>query len=686
MLAIAAATIMAGGRATATHPPDLGLYHTYAEMQAELEALAAAHPTRAQLMSIGHGWELSGEKQRQIWALKISDNARTDEGEPEIIFVGTHHAREWIAAEVPLALAQHLLNNYASDPKIQEVVDNKVVWIIPILNPDGHVYAATVNRCWRKNRRNNGDGTFGVDLNRNYGYQWGLASGSSGTTSSDTYRGPAAFSEPESDALRDFLHARTNFRALISFHNYTQAILRPWSYTLNFAPGDPPPPGETMLKDLSDELRARLQSVHGEIYKDCLFGADRLPSGACPAPPHYTSSGELTDWVHHEFNVPAYTIEVRPKTASQWPSFHSCGGFELPEAQIAPTVEENVAAAMQLIHYTQPGDIMIRDHASDTGQVPSSTVTGTGWDPVFWLSPDIVSAPAVPVRGETATVTATIRNLSSAPVNNVVVQVFYTDPSITTEFPSPYATLLGTGTVSLPASGNVDFSVPWAVPNDPNSAGEYHWCVGVVIKHPDDLPLSTQAVYSNNVAFHNFVPTSTSSSSQALRFEARNSGTIDADFGIFVTTPKLPEGWQVRLDPNRPSLLKPGERYLGFAEVLIPKNATEGEGTISIHGVLTARRPGIKKPVGSGVTYKVRFEPPRPLGAEELALIRSHEDLLKGQQRIIEKLGAFNQELLGTREVTDERAVRLAEEYQRLVRQQADLVERFEGLVGKAAR
>jgi hypothetical protein len=667
---------------SATHPPNLGQYHTYGEMLADLQSLESAYPSRAQLVSIGHGWELVGEfEQRQIWALKISDNVSEDEGEPEIVFVGAHHAREWISVEVPLALAHHLLDNYASDASIKEVVDHKAVWVIPMLNPDGHVYSATTDRCWRKNRRNNGDGTFGVDLNRNYGYQWGLTSGSSGATYAQTYRGPSSFSEPETQALRDFLRARSNLRAVVTYHNYTQSVLRPWSYTLNFTPGEPPPLGELMLRDLSDELRDQILAVHGETYKDCLFQADRLPSGACPSPPHYESSGEMTDWVYHEFNIPAFTIELRPRNGSQWPSFHACGGFELPESEIAPTIEENIPAAMALIHYTQPGDIMIRDYIGDTGAVPSSTSTPSGWDPVFWLSPDIRSDPPVPVQGETATVTARVHNLSSAPTSNVTVQIFFSDPSISLEFPSPDAMLLGEGTINLPASGFAEFSAPWPVPTDPNAVGDHHWCVGVVVKHPDDLPISTQAIYSNNVAYHNFAPVGTATASQALRFLAQNDSTIDMDLDVFVTTEGLPKGWQVELDPDRPDVLSPGERYLGFAEVTIPAGAEAGEGLVAVHGVLQPRRPGTIHPIGSGVTYRVTYEPSERLRPKHVALLRSLEDLLKNQQGLIGKLGKINRELLATRELPDERALSLVEAYQRLVAQQAELVQRFEGLV-----
>ena len=588
--------------------PSAIAYHTYDQLHTELLALQTAHPTRAQLISIGHGWELVGRDQRQIWALKITEDVGKDSNKPEIVFVGGHHAREWVSVEIPLGIAQHLLNNVAKDPSIAELVTNKVVWVIPMLNPDGHAYTAT-NRCWRKNRRNNGDGSIGVDLNRNYGYQWGLLSGSSNVTTSHTYHGPAAFSEPETQAFRDFLRARRNLRAVVSYHSFTQAFLRPWSYHIDYEPGSPPPPAEEMSKALSDELRARIGAVHGEVYKDCLSQADRLPSGACPSPPHYEASGEMADWIHHEFNIPAFTIEVRPRTASQWPAPLGCPGFELPDAEVGPTIAENIPAALALIHYAQPGKIMIRDHVGDTGQVPSSTWTASGWDPVFWLSPDIRTEPDVPVRGSTATIWARVHNLTSAPLSNVTVKIYSSDPSINLEFPNPNATLLGEGVISLPASGSAEFSASWAVPSTPNAVGEHHWCVGVVIKHADDLPLSTQALYSNNVAHHNFTPIETLSTAQALRFVAENSSTMPKDLEILVSAGGLPRGWDVQLDPKRPKILAPGERYAGFAHISIPAGARAGEGLVAIHGAVKARRPGVVAPTGSGVTYRVKYTP-----------------------------------------------------------------------------
>jgi len=107
----------------------------------------------------------------------------------------------------------YLLENYSSDPSIKNIVDNTEMYFIPVVNPDGYIYNQTTNPngggLWRKNRRNNGDNTYGVDLNRNYSYNWGYDNtGSSGNTNSDTYRGPSPFSEPESRIMRDFTYQR----------------------------------------------------------------------------------------------------------------------------------------------------------------------------------------------------------------------------------------------------------------------------------------------------------------------------------------------------------------------------------------------------------------------------------------------------------------------------------------------
>jgi murein tripeptide amidase MpaA len=189
-------------------------YHTNDEAYALLMSMEAS--------GVGKVYDIGDSVEgRDIWAIRISDNPTVDEDdiEPSILLVGCHHAREWITVEVSLYIAKYLTDNYATDPEIASLVDRQQIWIVPVLNPDGYAYSYPNNPDWRKNRRDNGDGTYGIDLNRNYDYEWGLDIGSSGNTGDSTYRGPYAFSEPETRALRDLFLAHP-FRSMITYHNY----------------------------------------------------------------------------------------------------------------------------------------------------------------------------------------------------------------------------------------------------------------------------------------------------------------------------------------------------------------------------------------------------------------------------------------------------------------------------------
>jgi hypothetical protein len=316
--------ILISGTCEIPGPPDAGLYHNYEEITQELPELQTAFPDLAKVFDLGNSVE-----GRKIWAIKISDNVALEENEPEILFIGGHHAREWIAVDVPFLLAKYLLEHYASDATVRNYIDNGQIWIIPLLNPDGHQYSVTNNRLWRKNRRNNGDGTFGVDLNRNYSYQWG-GPGSSGDTFSEIYRGAAPFSEPETQIIRDF-GSQHNFVAMISYHNYSQLILYPWGYT------SAPAPDDSVLHQLAKTMADSIFTVHGKTYI------------AEQSSDLYLASGDATDWLYGETQVPSYTIELRPTSAFP--------GFELPESEIQPTFEENLPAALFLIEWSQTVDV-----------------------------------------------------------------------------------------------------------------------------------------------------------------------------------------------------------------------------------------------------------------------------------------------------------------------------------------
>ena len=199
-----------------------------------MNRVVAAYPAIASKRVIGKSYE-----GRDIVAVKISDNVGTDEAEPEVLYQANHHAREHLTVEMALYLLNQYTSTYASDTRVRNVVNSREIWIIPTVNPDGAEYDVATGsyRSWRKNRQpNSGSSYVGTDLNRNYGYKWGCCGGSSGSTSSETYRGPSAFSAPETRAIRDFVNSRVvggvqQIKAAMDFHTYSELVLWPFGHT-----------------------------------------------------------------------------------------------------------------------------------------------------------------------------------------------------------------------------------------------------------------------------------------------------------------------------------------------------------------------------------------------------------------------------------------------------------------------
>ncbi|RYY65625.1 MAG: hypothetical protein EOO12_06510, partial [Chitinophagaceae bacterium] len=203
-------------------------YFTYAEMITKMNALASAYPGIVSVFNIG-----TSQNGQVTYGVKISDGVATDESEPEVLFTGLQHAREAIGGTSLIFFAQYLAENYGSDSRIKELVDNREIFIIPCLNPDGYAYnysgasasyPTTGGGLWRKNRRLISGSTYGVDINRNYGIDWGNCAGAStscgsSTSSQETYYGPSAFSEKETQNVRAFVTAH-HFVAAIDQHCY----------------------------------------------------------------------------------------------------------------------------------------------------------------------------------------------------------------------------------------------------------------------------------------------------------------------------------------------------------------------------------------------------------------------------------------------------------------------------------
>ena len=195
---------------------DMGGYKTLGEIEAYMDTIIADHPL---IVSSKQSIGLTIEG-RDIWAVKISDNALLDENEPEILFTAAIHAREVITPEVLLYFMDYLTDSYGFDSQLTELVNNREIWFVIPVNPDGYYRNEVTDP--------NGGGTYGVDLNRNFGYEWGYDDeGSSPYTSSETYRGTGLFSEPETQNMRDFIEDH-EFVITVYYHSKGEMFLWPW--------------------------------------------------------------------------------------------------------------------------------------------------------------------------------------------------------------------------------------------------------------------------------------------------------------------------------------------------------------------------------------------------------------------------------------------------------------------------
>lgn len=208
----------------------MGGFYTLAEVNAELDEMYSQFPSLiTQKVSIGTTVE-----GRSIYMVKISDNPTLSENEPQVLYTALHHAREPESMEQMIFFMFYLLENYGSDPEATYLVNNRELYFVPVLNPDGYQYNYTTypggGGMWRKNRKNNGGGSYGIDLNRNYGPMsyWNSSYGGSSTTpSSDTYRGTAPFSENETAAIKNF-YAAKNIRCTLNYHTYGNYLIYPY--------------------------------------------------------------------------------------------------------------------------------------------------------------------------------------------------------------------------------------------------------------------------------------------------------------------------------------------------------------------------------------------------------------------------------------------------------------------------
>ncbi|MBM3125730.1 MAG: zinc carboxypeptidase [Chloroflexi bacterium] len=308
-------------------PPADSAYHDFAEMVAEIQQAESDHPAIFDLFSIGTSYE-----GRTIWAGKISDNVGVDEAEPEVLFTHHQHAREHLTVEMALYTLKMLTDEYGSNQQITDLVNSREVWMVFDMNPDGGEYdiATGTYRSWRKNRQPNAGSSYvGTDLNRNWSYRWGCCGGSSGSTSSETYRGPSAFSAPETTVVRNFIDSRVingeqQITVAIDFHTYSELILWPYGYTTTDIPSD-------MNADDHATMVAMGQAM-------------AATNGYTPeqASDLYITDGTINDWQYGVHRILNYTFEMYPRTSSQ-------GGFYPPDEVIPAETSRNRASILYLL-------------------------------------------------------------------------------------------------------------------------------------------------------------------------------------------------------------------------------------------------------------------------------------------------------------------------------------------------
>jgi hypothetical protein len=335
-------------RIAAAAAADPVVYRSFDEeggIRDEIYQVAADNPDLVKLVKLG-----TTHQGREYLALKVTSNARQvrDGRRPAVLYVATYHAREWISTEVNRRLLHWYVDKWrANDAEIRTLLGDVELWFVLVHNPDGYEYTFDVERLWRKNLRDNdGNGTIengdGVDPNRNHAEHWNYDNeGSNSQFSSETYRGPAANSEPETKAIVR-LYDRVDFEFSISYHSFGQLLL----YTQGW---------QTLTPSADDPIYVALS------------GTDDNPAIAGFNPgvgaDLYTTNGEYTDWAHAEEGTLAWTPELSE-------GCEDCG-FEFPddEALIQAEFERNLPFALNVARSAEDPDDPVSHAGIDTAEM-----------------------------------------------------------------------------------------------------------------------------------------------------------------------------------------------------------------------------------------------------------------------------------------------------------------------------
>ncbi len=414
----------------------MGGYFTLAEIESQLDSMKILHPsiiTGKQAV----GYSVEG---RTVWGAKISDNPDSNEaGEPEALYTSLIHAREPAGMMTVLYYMWWLLEQYGSDPRASYLVENRQLWFIPVVNPDGYAYNESTNPTggglWRKNRRNNGDGTFGIDLNRNFGpeFMWNAPNGGSSTSpGSSTYRGANPFSEPETQTLDVFMRLH-QIRTCLNYHTHGRLLIYPYGY---------------LSAESEDSLRYR------EFAFD-MARSNRYASGTDQQTVHYSTRGNSDDYMYGDttkFRTYAMTPEVG---SSFWPV----------SSQILPLATENLEANL---HYSMiAGSMTVLDER--------------GWD-------DTANTPLIP--GDAFSLRLSFRNKGLSATAPLSVSLSTDSGFLSFNEPAP-------GITSIPALGDTTITVTGMV--HPSTADGRVFRLIAGISSPDGyLRYDTTTLYTGD--------------------------------------------------------------------------------------------------------------------------------------------------------------------------------------------
>jgi carboxypeptidase T len=263
-------------------------YKNPQEIEDFVKDVHAQYPEITELKSIGKSWE-----GRDIWAIKISDNAHLNEEEPALFYNGMHHAREVMTTEVTTDMISYLTENYNKLPEVTKWVNAYEIWVVPMYNVDGNNKMWTKNSMWRKNTKDE----HGTDLNRNYPKDWNACRGSSVDPWNETFRGDGPASEPETKVMMSFV---TSIKPVfsISYHSYSEMVLYP------FGCGYKKTSALEAVETIGKEMATKLSYTPGTPWELL-----------------YNSDGGDIDWLYAEQQVLPYVIEVNNDSAGFHPDY-----------------------------------------------------------------------------------------------------------------------------------------------------------------------------------------------------------------------------------------------------------------------------------------------------------------------------------------------------------------------------